>query len=227
MNKEIWNNWKSNWEWILSIAKKRKWEIIDDLIIKPPVSLQEVRETEKQLNLTLPEEFVDVLTNYSSGVNFFFQIEGEETEGDYRQIFSAGYEQIWDFESLPDLKESYDGWLNECFNNPDDEYDRIWQHKVPFIHVATGDLIAFDVSNGTSGCPVVFLSHDGSDMHGKRLGYNFVDFITRWSNVGCFGPEDWQFEPFYDEEQDILLLDGPAVENWKDGFLNRGTLKIS
>jgi hypothetical protein len=68
--------------------------------------------------------------------------------------------------------------ITECFNNPDNEYDRFWQHNIPFVGVATGDLVAFDVSNGASGCPVVFLSHDGSGIHGIRLGYNFVDFNT-------------------------------------------------
>ena len=64
------------------------------------------------------------------------------------------------------------------------------------------------------------LSHDGSDFHGKRLGYNFIDFITRWSNVGCFGPEDWQFEPFHNGAENVLELEGDKVNNWKKWLTN-------
>ena len=218
MNQETWDIWKNNWIWILNIAKQRNWASIDELSIKPSVSLKKVQEKERQLGITFPKDFTDVLLNYSAGVDFYFQIAGEKPKSIYRQIFSAG-DQLWDFDSLDDIKENYDGWVKECFNNPSNNYDKVWHHKVPFIHVATGDIIALDVSNGVENCPVIFLSHDGSDMHGARLGYNFIDFISRWSNIGCFGPEDWQFEPFYDREYNMLMNEGPVIENWKNGFL--------
>jgi hypothetical protein len=215
MDKNTWEKWKGNWEWILDIAKKRQWEIIDDLVIKPVVSKEQVDTISSDLKIKLPPDFIEVVTNYSGGVNFYFQIEGAEPQGEYRQVFSAGYEGIWNFEALENLNEQYNGWIESCFDDPTDDYNKVWHNKTPIIRVATGDLIAFDTSVGTSEFPVVFLSHDGSGFHGKRLGHNFTDFITRWSNIGCFGPEDWQFEPFHNDTENILELDGDKIDNWK------------
>lgn len=214
MNKETWDLWKASWQTILYIAKKRNWDIINDLVIEPPVNQSIVDKTLKELNISLPADFIDVITNYSSGVKFYFQIKGKH-EGDYRQIFQAGYEGLWSFEDLKNLKEQHTDWIKDCFDDPTDEYGKVWYNKTPFIRVGNGDFIAFDTTTPGNEYPVVYLSHDDGNLHGKRLGYNFVDFITRWSNIGCFGPEDWQLEPFYDSKENILLMEGYKVENWK------------
>lgn len=220
MDKSTWEKWNRNWEWILDIAKKRQWDIVDDLAIQPVASRKEVDKAIGRQGIKLPPDFIEVLTNYSSGVNFFFQIKGVEPEGEYRQIFSAGYEGIWSFDNLGSLKEGYDSWVEGCFEDPTDDYNKVWHNKTPIIRVATGDLIAFDTSVETNEFPVVFLSHDDSDLHGKRLGHNFIDFIARWSNIGCFGPEDWQLEPFHNDKENILELEGDKVTGWKNWLTN-------
>jgi hypothetical protein len=215
MNTVIWEKWNHDWNWIQNIAQKRNWHIIDQLSIQPPIEKNEIYKIAQSLEIKLPDDFIEIVTKYSSGVNFFFQIEGQKPEGQFKQLSSVGYEQIWSIKDLWYLKESYDNWVKVCFKDPNDDYNKIWHNKTPIISVATGDLIAFDTSVTGNEYPVVFLSHDGSDFHGKRLGYNFIDFITRWSNIGCFGPEDWQFEPFYDPLENILLLEGEKVSSWK------------
>ncbi|MBP6732931.1 MAG: hypothetical protein KA149_12770, partial [Chitinophagales bacterium] len=77
MNKETWDLWKASWQTILYIAKKRNWDIINDLVIEPPVNQTIVDKTLKELNISLPADFIDVITNYSSGVKFYFQIKGK------------------------------------------------------------------------------------------------------------------------------------------------------
>lgn len=220
MNKNTWERWKGDWEWILGIAKKRQWDIVEHLSIQPVVSKDEVDKTIRELKIKLPTDFIEVITNYSSGVNFLFQIEGVEPEGEYRQIFSAGYDGLWSFENLSNLKEQYDIWVESCFEDPANDYNKVWHNKTPIIRVATGDLIAFDTAADTGEFPVVYLSHDSGDFHGKRLGHNFIDFITRWSNIGCFGPEDWQLEPFHNGEENILELEGDKVNGWKNWLTN-------
>ena len=65
--------------------------------------------------------------------------------------------------------------------------------------------------------PVVYLSHEGDeDLHGRRLGLDFAEFMTRWSNLGCPGPEMWALEPFYDRRERRLRDAGPAVDRWKE-----------
>jgi hypothetical protein len=43
---------------------------------------------------------------------------------------------------------------------------------------------------------VTYLSHDGDEFHGRHLGQDFIDFVDRWSLLGCPGNESWQLEPF-------------------------------
>ncbi|SIO50129.1 hypothetical protein [Chitinophaga niabensis] len=89
MNKNTWDSWTGNREWILDIAKRRQWDILEDLAIQPVVSEVEVDKAIRNLEIKLPTDFIEVLTNYSGGVSFLFQIEGTGPEGKYRQIFSA------------------------------------------------------------------------------------------------------------------------------------------
>ncbi|UCS94956.1 hypothetical protein KZP23_08075 [Echinicola marina] len=67
MNNEIWSNWIRRIEWILNIAKKRNWDY-SELTVKEPISRRSFDTLEKELNLTYPEDFKEVLTKYSSGI---------------------------------------------------------------------------------------------------------------------------------------------------------------
>jgi len=81
-------------------------------------------------------------------------------------------------------------------------------------------MFAFDIEKGNLNCPVIYLSHDGSDNHGMKVGNNFIDFITRWSNIGCPGTEDWQIEPFYNYNNKQIDLTGERVSAWKKWLEN-------
>jgi len=222
MNDVIWKEWVRNWNWVLDIAKKRNWDN-DELVIKSPVSIAKVEEIENEFNFSYPTDFKTVLTKYSSGILFNWQIEHEETEGEFRQIFCGGGRgYLWDFETLRTDYSNYLGSVNEAFPNLEDDYDRIWHNKIPFLDVPNGDVIAFDASGKKENGSVIYLSHDGSDFHGHRLAENFIEFISRWSNIGCVGTEDWQYEPFYDYEKMTLRDKGEAIDRWKQ-WLEKST----
>jgi hypothetical protein len=222
MDNTLWAEWLKNWNWILAIAKRRNWDV-KELVIKPTVSISEIEEIERELGILYPTEFKTILTKYSSSVMLNWQIEHEETEGEFRQVFcGGGWGQLWDFEILRENYDGYMGWVTECFPNPEDEYDRIWHNKVPILRVPNGDMIVLDTFEKKENCPVIYLSHDGSDFHGHRLGENFIDFISRWSNIGCVGTEDWQYEPFYDYENMTLKDSGEVIARWKK-WLEQGS----
>jgi hypothetical protein len=215
MDKIIWDKWLTNWNWILEIAKRRNWNS-NPLIIKPPISIEKINQIEAKLQIKYPLEFKTVLTNFSSGVLFRWQIKNEETVGEFREIFcGCGRGYLWDIKTLKRDFENYNGWVKECFPDIDDEYDKIWHNKVPFLDVPNGDVIAFDTSERQENCPIVYLSHDGSDFHGHILAENFIEFISRWSNLGCTGTEDWQFEPFYDYDKQTLKNSDQIIDRWK------------
>ncbi|SFF69791.1 SMI1/KNR4 family protein [Sunxiuqinia elliptica] len=213
MNIEVWNTWISKIEWILKIAKKRNWDYTE-LTIKKPVSEKAFEILEKELNIEYPSDFKEVLTKYSSAVLMDWQIEGEEPEGEFQEIFcGAGRGYLWDFDSLRDDYKNIQGWINECFSNPEDEYDKVWYNKIPFLDVPNGDVIAFGEKTD-KGNQVVYLSHEGDDFHGQILGESFIDFIDKWTRLGCVGTEDWQFEPFYNYETKTLLSDKSILDKW-------------
>jgi hypothetical protein len=215
MDDTLWKQWNRGWEWIMGIAQRRNWQT-RSLEIKPPVDITDIILLEENLNVRYPAEFKYVLANYASAVSFYWQMENEAPDEEFKEIFcGAGRGYLWDFTTLKDDFEAYKGWVEQCFSNPNDEYDKIWHNKVPFLDVPNGDMIVFDTSESEDNCPIIYLSHDGSDFHGHRLAGNFIDFITCWSNIGCVGTEDWQLEPFYDYDTRDLKASDPKIDRWK------------
>ena len=91
--------------------------------------------------------------------------------------------------------------------------------RLPFMEVGNGDLIAFDKREGGRNCPVVYLSHDNDEgFHDRRLGVNFVDFMTRWTNLGCPGPDYGGMLPFYSNRLKLLNSEGRLVKRWRRGL---------
>lgn len=224
MNDSIWQEWINNFEWILAIAKKRKWSF-KEFKIQPPIEKKLVKKLENKLGISYPDDFKEVLTKYASGVYLNWQIKGEETEGQFREIFCGGGRgHLWNFSNLESLYQDYLDWLIVCFEDMEDEdmgdeFNKIWHNKIPFIDVPNGDKITFGKKT-EKGNPVIYLSHEGDDFHGSKLGDNFIDFMTKWSNLGCVGTEDWQFEPFIDFENKTYDYKENVVNEWK-GWLNK------
>ncbi len=53
-------------------------------------------------------------------------------------------------------------------------------------------------------------------MHGKMLGKNLWQFLDFYSRIGFAGSEDWQLEPFFDYDLNIMVTEGEKV----DRFIN-------
>ncbi|MBV9851382.1 MAG: hypothetical protein JO250_17065 [Armatimonadetes bacterium] len=77
--------------------------------------------------------------------------------------------------------------------------------------------MAFDLSV-VLDAPVVYLSHDGGEGHGCRLGDNFRDFTERHSLLGCPGNEWWQMMPFLNDAGSGLDPDGRNARQWRQWF---------
>ena len=219
MDRAIWDMWVQNWQWTLAAMERKGFEV-GGLEIGAPVSREEIERVQRELQIILPDDFVYVVTHFAGSVQFSWHLGKFKLPEPYRGIFSGGASPLWSMSGLRSDKEGYDGWVQNVFSNLDDPYDRVWHNKTAFLSVPNGDVIAFDVLGGGANAPVVYLSHEGDTSHGWRLGFNFVDFISRWSNIGCPGPEDWQFEPFYDPVANIIRDAGPVVDAWKDWMSN-------
>lgn len=85
------------------------------------------------------------------------------------------------------------------------------------MEVGSGDNIAFD-SEHAQDAPVLYLSHDGDDVHGYCLGKNFVDFIERHSLLECAGPKGWNLTPFLPDADSGLDAYGEDARKWREWF---------
>lgn len=187
----------------------------DELIVRGPATERAVKNVEKNFGLTLPAAFRQVLTQFSAEVEFrWFLPKRFELPDALRGIFSG--ECRWSLDRLSAIEDSRRQWVEGCFPNVEDEYDRVWHNKLAFLDVKNGDMLALDLALSPS--PVVYLSHDGDDTHGYRLGADFADFIDRWTLLGCPGAEDWQMMPFLDSPTALLDPDGANAALWRTVF---------
>jgi len=217
MNDKTWNNWTADWNWILTVAKNRKWDI-EPIEVKPTIQIFQIESLQNDLDITYPADFKEILITYSSGVKFGWQISNEETKGEFKPIFCgcggvSGYRtksNLWDFDLLAELYKTYQSWLTDCYNDPTDEYGKHYYDKVPFIEVPNGDLIVFNSME-----QVIYLSHDDGPLHGEKLADNFIEFISLWSNIGCAGTESEQIAVFYDKDKQKIMDNDPKIDRWK------------
>src|SRR5688572_26436323 len=206
------SRWRNRWEEALSACSKLGGDA-RPLIVREPVGETRVTEVERRIGVDLPASFRRVLLEFSSEVEFsWFAPDGHDFPKPFNQIFCGGCS--WSLNALPEIQESVQGWIAQVFPNPNDAYDRVWHDKLGFLKVGNGDVLAFDLGPASRGA-VVYLSHDDGEGHGCRLGSDFEDFITRWSELGCPGAEDWQWLPFVKEPQGPIDPDGIRAAQWR------------
>jgi hypothetical protein len=99
-------------------------------------------------------------------------------------------------------------WVDEVFNRPDDPYDAVWQESFGFMVLGNDDIIGVDASTGY----VVYASHDDADAHGAVLGTTVVDFVRRWTQIGCPGPDGWSWEQ--DTGTEGIEVGGAGALRW-------------
>lgn len=197
MKDSLWSVWEKRWEAVLKSIRDIGGEA-NGVIINPPAQIEQIKRIEEELNVKLPSSFIKVLTEYSSEVELSWTLPDDEhlltpLPNEFRGIFGSDFN--WSLKRLIDIENGRKGWEREVFSDPHNEYDSVWHNKLAFIEVGNGDYIAFDLRQ-SEDYPIVYLSHDDGEGHGYRLGNNFIDFIDRWTLIGCVGSEDWQMLPF-------------------------------
>lgn len=166
----------------------------DPLVIEPPATLADVEALEQSLGTSLPIALRDVLLTFSRKVDFQWSLPDDfRLSDELRKIFGGGCH--WSIERLEEFNQEKEKWIHRVFSNPSDPYDTIWHNCLAFHAVGNGDFLAVDLRTDEPQ-PVVYLSHDDGDGHGRELGADFQDFLLRWSRLGCVGAEDWQWLPF-------------------------------
>jgi hypothetical protein len=210
MSSETWSKWPAMWEATLT-ACRGKGGVTHDLVIHPSATATEISKIENDLEMTLPPDLRRVFLEFSSGVSFYWSLPEEAA-------LPTGLEEVlW-------------GWcewgLGEVFTGERERRDvyiaspvteeteglRVWKDKVCFHPIVNGDWLALDLSFEPP--PVVYLSHEYSEAHGQFLGSSFVDFMDRWTRLGCPGPEEWVLSAFLEPGGGGLEPDSPKGGEW-------------
>ncbi len=201
-------------EELVGICKRKKWSITQKPIIKRPASIRLIEKIENQIGQSIPED-LKKLFQFSRNVEFSYQFD-ETLSEEFGNNFSG--ELYWNLEKLPNQVTEYKQWvkasLDPNYNDPIPiEVTRnICSDKIPLLNVPNGDVIVV----GKTPSEIVYLSHEGDVMHGKRLGDDLWSFLDFHSRIGFAGSEDWQLEPFFDFEKDEMKTTGGKV----DRFIN-------
>jgi hypothetical protein len=208
------NNWRERFEKSLEACAKKKGSC-RELIVASPATEQQVISIETELGISIPPSFRNVLLNFSEHVEVIWQLPRNSGILEiFRGIFRGDCH--WNIADLIELEKIRLDWVNKCFPNAHDPYDRVWHNKLAFQHIPNGNILAIDLDIESS--PVVYLSHEGDPFHGTILGDDFSDFIERWSLLGCVGPEDWQLEIFVSDKAHGLEPLTEKAKKWREWF---------
>ena len=197
-------------------------EFFREFKIGTPAKEEEILEVEKRLGYKIPEDFRDILLKYSSCFEYDWNIykgvseKQIELPDNLKGIFAGDLH--WELNVLVKFQEDNKDWIEECFPDYNDEYDRVWHNKMLFYEVGNGDYLAIELEKENYR-KIAYLSHDDGDGHGYYLANNFKELVSNWSKVGCVGGEDWQWLTFYRSGVGI----DPSCENaklWADFIFN-------
>lgn len=159
----------------------------------------EVLKLEKSICRDIPKSLRDTLLFFSKNIYFFASLPNDfELPPELSGIFSATFTISLD--EIIDAEENRKLWVKDCFNDTENEYDKVWHNKLGFMTVPNGDVIAFDLDDSKEDKRVVYLSHDGDKSHGVVLGENFKEYFSNLLLIGGCGNEDWQMMPFVDSK---------------------------
>ncbi len=201
-------------DWIKSIIKRKKWDLIIDVKMEEPASENDVLEVENLIGFRLPEDYRTLFTKCAKSFEFYYQMKDFNIPDEFQNIFSG--ELSWSLDTLPQMYNHYLLWVEASLDPEANDVsvinvtEKIWRQKVPLMNVPNGDIIVV----GYNPSEVVYFSHEGGKMHGKRLGNSLFEFLEFHSRIGFIGSEDWQFEVFYDFEKDMMVSNGDKVNSF-------------
>jgi hypothetical protein len=188
--------------------------------IEPPASEPEVAAVEGRLGVRLPAAFRDTLLHFSRRVSFSWYCDPDDCKilGPPEAVRSVVAGRChWDLGLLEKLDLVRRGWA-DTFSDPNRPFDQVWQRKVVAIQQdGYGNLLALD-ARPDGGDAVVYLSHDDDAAHGYHLGRDFLDFMDRWSQVGCAGPYAGGWLPFTRGPQSLIDPDCENARTWRKWF---------
>jgi len=98
------------------------------------------------------------------------------------------------------------------FSDRTNERHRLWQDALPLYYLGDGEFVAID-RGSPSGESVVYLHPHLDVAHGTEIAPTFGEFMDRYTQLGCPGPDRERLMPFITSGIGIDLDGGPA-QRW-------------
>lgn len=128
-------------------------------------------------------------------------------------------------------------WIRTVYNDMEDPYSLDWQGKLGMVNLqeghilsneamtreleeygdwAWGDIIAFDVSPDAESQSLVYLSHDGSDIHGDIVAVDLHSYLVNSLALGCAGAGEAALDLFMEPGKSLQsdTQNGRAFRKW-------------
>ncbi|MDQ0415892.1 hypothetical protein J2Z48_000050 [Croceifilum oryzae] len=214
-----YNQWILEWNTILEqVRLVRSDGIVPQPIIKEPATQQEIEEIENRLGYQLPSMFRHTLLHFSKSVSLSWDFYKDPLDQALPKEFrEGGFGTIeWrmdDIEDLDELAGDLDADVLHIYGIEDENYRSPLHGKLQFMHVANGDIIAFDMQ--VMGEPsVVYWNHETDEL--IYLADSFHSFIERLNKLHCVGNEIWAYEPFLTDQG--LDPNGHNAQSWRKWF---------
>jgi len=150
-NQEAGNNDEiKDWDAVFSGNAERKIENIIRIIKNHKIR----KEFEKEIGHKLPEDFRWVLLNVSSHLELFWNLYHEDEEllelpKELVEIFSGNL--YFGIDTILSCEDSRKGWIDICYPDYNNSYDKIFHNKLAFQKVSNGDLFAIDLEEESYG----------------------------------------------------------------------------
>ena len=198
----------------IRVAVRRRGGTVPLFRAGPPASENAIATVEAKLGLKLPQSFREFMRTVASRVHLEWKL------GHIAEIVGEGpdskpgfpppeYGELsWSLRQLPRLEKARQQWA-DIYPDTRRRDGKAWRNKLAFQKASNGDLLAIDVSSGH----VVYLDHDAGKLHGCTLAPSFAEFVSRFSLLGCPGPEWWVLEPFL--AKDGLGPNGRVGRVWR------------
>jgi hypothetical protein len=185
-----------------------------ELTIAHAAIQEDVRAMERTLGLCLPEELRRFFLEFSSKVFLAWFFREDYALPTHFRYTSGGYLDldIVDQETWTTNWSSYEERFPGASPNGSQCYD--FNDVYPFMQTGSGDTLLIVVRGPKLGS-VLFHGCEDLGMQNATLASSLSGFLESWGALGCPGPDALAIAPFYDREQDRLLMTGDAADKWR------------
>lgn len=227
--KAAWDTWLSNLHWISERVLAKGGEVEEPELLSP-IPLAHVEAFHSFTGVSLPEDFVEMVTQFAGG--FWFAWSLDETPCFLNRKFpwnggnwEAPFIGVSQTKSLMDV---YSEFQDEFLTGPanwiyrsefDDHEDILLTRSVlrycfPLYSFYGGGADFLVLRFDTKPCQILYLDHEwGYSVSGRAIvGYGFSDFMTTWSNLGY--PAIDRDSVFFDEEQGAISDKTESAQAW-------------